>query len=138
MVNFSESGHSIFQASSAFERGEVRSKGHDKKSTHFNSSEENIELLLRSVIFANQLSVYGAIADLCKELSEDSWAPGKTEAPDHLETMEIPTDLSLAGLHTDEQQQGNMVQDYERRFEQLTDDQKLSELCSDAGLKIVE
>ena len=33
---------------------------------------------------------------------------------------------------------GKLVQDYERRFEQLSDDQKLSKLCSDACLKIVE
>ena len=60
MVNFSESGHPIFRASSAFERGDFRSKGHGKESIHFNGSEENIELLLRMVISANQLSVYGA------------------------------------------------------------------------------
>ena len=42
-------------------------KGKDKRSIHFNGSEENIELLLRTVISANQLSVYGAVADLCRE-----------------------------------------------------------------------
>ena len=47
--------------------------------------------------------------------------------------MEIP-----AGSHTNEQQQGTLVQDYERRFEQLSDDQKFFRLCSDAGLMIVE
>ena len=41
-----------------FETGELRSKGHGKKSIHFNGSDENIELLLRTVISANQLSVY--------------------------------------------------------------------------------
>ena len=30
-----------------------------KKSIHFDGSDENIELLLRTVISANQLSVYG-------------------------------------------------------------------------------
>ena len=123
----------LLQLRSAFERGELRSKGHGKKSVHFNGSEENIELLLRTIISANQLSVHGAMADLCKELAKDSESSGKLEAPDHLETMEIPV-----GLHTNEQQEGNLVQDYERRFEQLSDDQKLSKLCSDAGLRFVE
>ena len=36
MANFSGSGHPIFRASSAFERGELRSKGGGKKSKHFN------------------------------------------------------------------------------------------------------
>ena len=57
---------------------------------HFNGGEENIELLLRTIIPANQLSVYGVIADLCKELSEDSESPVKPESSDNLETMEIP------------------------------------------------
>ena len=34
--------------------------------------------------------------------------------------------------------QGNLLQDYEHKFEQLPEDQKLSKLCCDAGLKIVE
>ena len=34
--------------------------------------------------------------------------------------------------------QGNVLQDYERKFEQQPDDQKFSKLCSDAGFKIVE
>ena len=89
MVNFSESSHPIVRSSSAFERGELRSKGHGKKSIHFNGSEENIELLLRTIISANQLNVYGAIADLCKELSEDSESSGKLEALDHLETWKF-------------------------------------------------
>ena len=93
----------------------------------------DIELLLRTVIAANQLCVYGATADLCKELSEDSESSEKLEASDHLETKEIP-----AGTNTNEQQRGNLVQDYERRFEQLLEDQKLSKLHSDAGLRIVE
>ena len=84
-----ESRHLIFRASSAFERGELRSKGHGKKSIHFNGSEENIVLLLRTVFSANQLNFYGAIADLCKELSEDSESWRKPEALDQLETMEI-------------------------------------------------
>ena len=95
-------------------------------------------MLLRTVISANQLSVYGAVADLCNELSEEFWASGKPAAPDHLETMAIRTDPSVAGPHTNEQQQGNLVQNYERRFEHMSDDQKLSKLCPDAGLKPVE
>ena len=95
---------------------------------HFNGSHEKIELFLRKVISANQLSVYGAIADLCNEVPKDLWAPGKPAAPDHLEKMEIPTDLSIAENSTNAQQRGNPVQEYERKIEQLSEDQKLSKL----------
>ena len=52
--------------------------------------------------------------------------------------MEIPTVLSKAEHSTNAQQRRNLVQEYERKFEQVSEDQKLSKLCSDAGLKLVE
>ena len=66
MIKFAESGHPIFRATSALERGELRSKGMTEKSIHFNGSEETTELILRTIISVNQLSIYGADADLCK------------------------------------------------------------------------
>ena len=138
MLNFSVSGHPTFRASSAFERGEVRSEGGGKKSIHFNGSDENIELLLRTVNSATQLSVYRAMADLCNELSEDLRVSGNLAAPDHLETMEIPTVPSAEETQTNAQQRRNLVQAYERQFQQLSEDQKFSKQCSDAGLKLVE
>ena len=67
LQNFAGSGHPIFRCTSALERGELRSKGGGKTSTHFNGSTENIELLLQMVISVNQLSVYGAVADMIEE-----------------------------------------------------------------------
>ena len=66
-----ESGHPIFLASSAFKRGDLGSKGHGKKSTQINDNEGTIEMPLRTVISVNQLSIYGALADLCKELNKN-------------------------------------------------------------------
>ena len=82
----------------------IEKQGHGKKSIHFNGSDENIELLLRTVISANQLSIYGAVPDLCNDLSEGCRASVKPEAPDHLETTEVPTSLSNAETHTNAQQ----------------------------------
>ena len=104
MAHFSGSTRPKFRASSAFERGELRSKGGGKKSIQFNGSHENIELLLRTVISANQLSIFGAVADLCNEVAKDLGAPGKLAALDQLEKMEIPTDLSIAEHSTNAQQ----------------------------------
>ena len=55
MLNFEESSHPIFRATSALERGELRSKDGWKKSIHFNGSAANIELILRTVISVNQI-----------------------------------------------------------------------------------
>ena len=137
MINFAETSHTIFRASSALERGESRRKGGGKKSIQFNGSEENTELILRTIISANHLSVYAA-ADLCRELSKDSKVAGKLAADEDLESMEMPTEPPIADPHTNAELQGNLLQDYEHKFEQLPEDQKLSKLCYDVVLKIVE
>ena len=123
----------FFRATSALERGELRSKEKGKKSIHFNGSEETIELILRT-----RLGIYGAVADLGKELSKDSEVAGKPTANEDLESMEIPTELPIADPHTNVELQGNLLQDDEHKFEQLPEDQKLCTLCCDVGLKIVE
>ena len=69
MMNFNESGHPVFRGSSAFERGDLKSKGKGELSIHFNGSDEAVEVILRTVISVNQLSVYGAVAELCEELA---------------------------------------------------------------------
>ena len=119
MANFSRSGHPIFRASSAFERGELPSKGGGKKSIHFYGSNETIELLLRTVISANQFNIYGARTDFCDEVPKHVGAPGKSAAPQHLEKGEIPTVLSKAENSTNAQQGENLREEYERTFEQL-------------------
>ena len=102
----------------------------------FNGREQNVEFILRTVISANQLSIYGAVADMCREVSKDIMALGKPEAhaaQDPLETMEIPTELSTADPRADEQRRWNLLQENEQQFEQLFDAQKLSKLCSNVG-----
>ena len=71
MINFAETGHPIFQATSPLGRGELKSKGGGKKTIYYNGSEENVELIPRTIISANQLCTYGAVADLCNELDPD-------------------------------------------------------------------
>ena len=64
MLNVVESGHPVFRATSALEREELRSKEKGNESIHINGSEETTELILRTIISVNQLSVYGTVADL--------------------------------------------------------------------------
>ena len=85
------------------------------------------------VISVNQLSVYGAVADLCKELDPDSRNETESEI---CESLVIPTEISNADAISQSSTslaQGNLLQAYERKFVELLDDQKLSKLCFDAG-----
>ena len=85
MLNFAESGHPKFRGTSAVERAELRSCKKGKKSIHVNGSEETIELLLRTIVSVNQLSICGAVADLCKELSKYLEVARKPAANEDLE-----------------------------------------------------
>ena len=57
MINFSESGHPVFRGSSASERGALRSKEKGKLSIHVCGVDATADLVLRTVISFNQLSV---------------------------------------------------------------------------------
>ena len=69
MNNFSESGHHPFRGSSGLERGDLESKGKGKLFIHFCGDDGTAELVLRTIISVNQLSIYGAVADMCDELT---------------------------------------------------------------------
>ena len=129
MINFAESGHRIFQATSLLGRGELKSKGGGKKTIHYNESEETVELFLRTVISVNQLSFSGAVADLCNGLDPD-YAESEI-----CELLVIPTESANANTTSQSSTSsahGNLLQDYFKKFAELPEDQKLSKLCKDA------
>ena len=122
-----------------------KAKGKGQLSVHFNGSDETDEVILRTVISSNQLSVYGALSEMCEELawgiSFRSKGTGKPVAPHNLETMVMPLELSTTDRisQTDVRVQGNMLREYEQKFANLTEHLHLTKLCSNAGLaKTVE
>ena len=67
MIKFGESGHLVFRATSPLSRGLVKSEGGGKLSIHFCANEGTIETVFRTIISVNQLSICGAVSDLCDE-----------------------------------------------------------------------
>ena len=136
-LNLAGSGHPVFRGTSALERRESRSKGGVEKSIHFNVSTQNIEFVLQVVISINQPSINGEVADMIEELPVGQRAVEKPKAPGQLDKVEIITQPLLAETKANEERQGNLLEDYDQRFERLPQDQKLSKLCSEAGLRLV-
>ena len=66
-VELAESGCPIFRATSPLSRGRLQSKGHRKLSIHYAADLETIETIFRKIVSANQLSLYGAVAEMCEE-----------------------------------------------------------------------
>ena len=138
MLNFSESEHPFFRGSSVFERGDLKSKGKEQLSLHFNGSDETVEVILRTVISLNQISNYGAVAGMCGELAwEVSRISRSTENVETVVCQQMSTTnqitQTVAGV------QGNLLREYEQRFGDLPEHATLTKLCSNAGLaKTVE
>ena len=76
MLHRRESGHPIFRATCALDRGSLNSRGGGKLSIHYNGDSTTAELLFRIIISVN-LSVYGAISDwggeLVQQISDHSF-----------------------------------------------------------------
>ena len=76
LMEFAESGCPIFRATTPLSRGKLKSKGHGKLSIHYCATQETIETMFadqatietifRIIVFANQLSLYGAVANMCE------------------------------------------------------------------------
>ena len=67
MLKFGESGHPVFRATSPLSRGVLKSKGGGKLSIHSCADPGTIETVFRTIISVNQLSLYGAVAEMCGE-----------------------------------------------------------------------
>ena len=67
LLEFAESGCPIFRTTGPLSRGRLKSKGHGKLSMHYCADLETIETIFRIIVSANQLSLYGAVAEICAE-----------------------------------------------------------------------
>ena len=67
LVEFAQNGCPIFRATNPLSRGQLKSEGHGKLSIHFAAVQETIETIFRIIVSANQLSLYGALAEICEE-----------------------------------------------------------------------
>ena len=67
MLTFAESTHPVFRSTSPLPRGVLKSKGGGKLSKHCCADPETIETIFRIIVSVNQLSLYGAVAEMCEE-----------------------------------------------------------------------
>ena len=116
----------------------LKSKGHGKLSIHFAATQETIETIFRIIVSANQLSLYGAVAEKCEEYET---LHDRSERPDvmgqSIVLSAIKTEVSLES--DDPAYQNFLIQQYEERIEKLSQQDTLSKFCMDAGfLSVVE
>ena len=135
LLEFAESDCPIFRATSPLSRGQLKSKGHGKLSIHYAADLETVETIFRIIVSANQLSLYGAVAEICEEyesLHERTGRPvvmGQSSSSLVLSVIktEVPLDCD------DPVNQDLPLQQYGERIGKLSQQDKLSKFCIDAG-----
>ena len=67
MLEFGESEHPVFRATSPLSRGQLKSKGGGQLSIHYCADQDTITTVFRKISSVNHLSLYGAVAEMCEE-----------------------------------------------------------------------
>ena len=97
LVEFAESGCPIFRATTPLSKCKLKSKEHGKLSIHYCADQATIETIFRILVSANQLSLYGAVANMCEEyesLHDRSGQPDKVMGQS-IVLSEIKTEVPL-------------------------------------------
>ena len=141
LLEFAESGCPIFRATTPLSRGQLKSKGRRKLSIHYTADQETIETIFRIIVSANQLSLHGAVAEICEEyesLHERTERPVvRGQSNSSLVLSAIKTEVPLDS--DDPAYQNFLLQQYGERIEKLSQQDKLSKFFMDAGfLSVVE
>ena len=123
MINFAESGHPIFHATSTWERRGLKSKEGGKKTIHHNGSEKN------RWIDSSQSSFCQSAQYLRRSRRSVQRIRFKLHQKCDLRIFG-DTDWKRSSTSS---AQRNLLQDYFEKFAELPEDQKLSKLCKYAG-----
>ena len=139
LLEFAESGHPTFRATTALSRGILKSKGHGKLSMHFTADYPTIETVFRIIIPTNQLSIYGAVANICEEFEAHQDGSGE---PDVLMGQSIVLGKKKAEIplqNEDPSHHQILWRQYMERIESLSPESKVSKFCMEAGfIRVVE
>ena len=139
LLEFAESGHPTFRATTPLSRGILKSKGHGKLSIHFAADELTIETIYRIILSVNQLSVYGAVAAVCEEFEDHQDGSGEPEIlmGQSIVLGEVKAETPL---HNDNPMNDQIIwQRYIQQIESLSPENKVSRFCKEAGfMRIVE
>ena len=139
LLEFAESGHPTFRATTPLSRDQLKSKGHGKLSIHFAADEFTIKTIFRIIISVNQLSIYGAVAAICEEFENHPDGSGEPEIlmGQSIVLGEIKAEILLQNENPLNHQ--ILWQQYIERIESLSPESKVSRFCKEAGfMRIVE
>ena len=134
MLEFGESRHPVFRSTSPLSRGVLKSKGGGKLSIHFCADEGTIETVFRTIISVNQLSIYGAVSDLCDECKSCRLRTLRPVLVGQSDPLFVPTSVMKTPTPlTDDPAQEDVLQKYQERVDKLSQQNRVTEFYTDAG-----
>ena len=116
-----------------------KAKGHGKLSLHFTADYPTIETVFRIIVSANQLSLYGAVANMCEEFEthQDRSVKPDVSMGQSIVLSEIKAEVPLE--NDIPSHQNLLLPRYEERIKLLSQENKVSKFCMDAGfIHVVE
>ena len=139
LLEYAESGHPIFRATTPLSRGQLKSKGRGKLSFHFTADQDTVDTIYRIILSVNQLSVYRAVAAVCEEFEGHQDRSGE---PEILMGQSIVLGKVKAEtpLHNENPMNDQIIwQQYIQQVESLSPENKVSKFCKEAGcMRVVE
>ena len=139
LLEFAESGHPIFRATTPLSRGKLKSKGRGKLSIHFTADQDTVDTIDRIILSVNQLSVYGAVAAMCEEFEDHQDRPGELVIlmGQSIVLGEVKAETPV---HDEDPRNDQIIwQQYIQQIESLSPENRLSKFCNEAGfMRVVE
>ena len=104
-------------------------------SIHFCADGDTIGTVFRTIVSVHQLSVYGAVSDLCDEYRI---CQARTERPvlaGQSDPLFVPASslIKTPTSSTDDLAQEDLLQRYQERVERLSQQNRVIKFCTDAG-----
>ena len=131
MLEFGESKHPVFRATSPLSRGQLKSKSGGNLSIHCCANQDTIQTVFRAITSVNQLSLYGAVEEMCEEYESFHDRTGKPVVRGQSSSSFVPSVIKTDVLldNDDRAHKDLLLQRYGERVEKLSQQDKLSTSC---------
>ena len=134
MLTFGESKPPVFRSTSPLSRGQLKSKGGGKLLIHYCANQDTITTFFRTIISVNQLSFYGAVAEICEKYESSNNRTGKPVVGWQSSFSFVPRVIKTAvplDSHDLAHKDLSLKKHWER-IEKWSQQDKLSKFCVDA------
>ena len=118
-------------------KGQLKSKRSGKCSIHYcaDHDQERLKLFFRTITFVNKHSLHGAVAQMCEQYESFHHRTGKPVVGGQSSSSFVPSVINTeVPLDCDDPTHKEfLLQRYRERIEKLSQQDRLSKFCTDAG-----